>query len=82
MKSVTIRKVEKGIVDSDKKQSFKRIQLSIDEATDFSLNKICLSVVEEGKRPIDRSKVIRSLIRYADDLSLLDLKSLLEKFAD
>lgn len=82
MKSITVRQVEKGVVDSDKKKNFKRVQLSINEATDFSLNKICLNVVDEGKRPVDRSKVIRALIRYADDLSLLEMKALLEQFGD
>ncbi|WP_047708280.1 hypothetical protein [Plesiomonas sp. ZOR0011] len=82
MKDITIRRVDKGVVDGDKKHNFKRVQLSFDEPTNFSLNKICLGVVEEGNRPLDRSKMVRALIRYADSLSLLEIKALLKQFGD
>lgn len=83
MKPVQINKnVEKGVVDSDKKPNFVRRNISLDVKTDKDLNRVCLSIVDEGDKPEDRSAYIRALIRYALSLSVRERLDLYNQFKD
>lgn len=82
MKPVVIRPVDKGIVDCDKKTNFVRRNISFDIQTDKDLNRICLSIVDDGDKPVDRSAFIRALIRYAIDLPINERIALFNQYND